>query len=124
MTLYRNSLAIFLFKPVLPLKSISGQCWFSCSFLAVLFTGGTVLITGTAEPSSIGATSSRTNGTVTILVGLFFFAILDNVRFTIDPQVSVIFDNGKVKITDLTFAFLFQFFGMDFILLDDHWTIS
>merc|ERR1712203_428009 len=88
------------------------------------FTGSTVLISGAAEPSSIGATSSRTDGTVTILIGLFFFTVLDNIRFTIDPQVSVVFDNGKVEITDLTFTFLFQFLGMDFILLDDHWTIS
>jgi len=100
------------------------QFFGNIGFLAVFFTGSTIFITGTAEPSSIGATSSRTNGTITILFGLFFFTVLDNIRFSIDPQVSVVFDNGKVEITDLTFTFLFQFLGMDFIFLDDHWTIG
>ena len=78
------------------------QFFGNIGFLAVFFTGSTVLITGTAEPSSIGATSSGTNGTITILIGLFFFTVLNNIRFPIDPQVSVVFDNGKVEITDLT----------------------
>ena len=78
------------------------QFFGNISFLAVFFAGSAVLITGTAEPSSIGATSSGANGTLTILIGLFFFTILDNIRFAIDPQVSVVFDNGKVEITNLT----------------------
>merc|ERR1719454_1107685 len=41
--------------------SHGNQFFGNISFLAVFFTGSAVLITGTAEPSSIGATSSGTN---------------------------------------------------------------
>merc|ERR1719361_90011 len=94
------------------------------SFLTVFFTGSTVFISRTAEPSSIWATSSRADSTLTVLFDNFFRSshchqFLSNVGF-----LAVFFTGGTVFIsrtakpssiwatssrTNCTFAVLFSF---------------